>query len=180
MSKTLVFEGGSNIFRYISLLPRRNARGGGGRGRVGLGPRHFAIRRGGGVVGSRRGCREQGEEGRVLPSSCHGYRDRERRRGEPPPHAVDVEIERGGESTPLLAPWISRTRRGGENSPLLPPWMSRSREEEGRNPSSRRGCRDREGRGEYSPPRAVDIENKKRRGEFSPPRAVDVEIERGG
>src|SRR6267154_2245039 len=177
----LVFEGGSNIFRYISLLPHRNVRGGGGRGRVGLGPRHFAIRRGGGVVGSRRGCREQGEEGRVLPSSRRGCvdveierggrilpssrrrcQDRERRRGEPPPHAVDVEIERGGESSPLLVPWMSRSR------------------EEGKNPSSRRGCQDREGRGEYSPPRAVDIENKKRRGEFSPPRAVDVEIERGG
>src|SRR6267154_2685338 len=46
----------------------------------------------------------------------------------------------------LLVSWISRTRRGGENSPLLAPWMSRSREEEGKNPSSRCGCRDREGR----------------------------------
>src|SRR6267154_6017927 len=95
MSKTLVFEGGSNIISYISFLPRRNVRGGGGRGRVGLGPRRFMIRRGGGVVGSRRGCREQGEEGRVLPSSRHGCQDRERRRGETPPHAVAVEIERG-------------------------------------------------------------------------------------
>src|SRR6267154_2550797 len=99
MSKTLVFEGGSNIFRYISLLPRRNARGGGGRGRVGLGPRHFAIRRGGGVVGLRRGCREQGEEGRVLPSSRRG--------------CVDVEIERGGGEKPLLTPWLSRSRGEG-------------------------------------------------------------------
>src|SRR5260370_34552391 len=96
MSKTLVFEGGSNIFRYISLLPRRNARGGGGRGRVGLGPRRFAIRRGGGVVGSRRGCREQGEEGRGLPSSRRGCRDRERRGKSPPPAPEVSRIEEGG------------------------------------------------------------------------------------
>src|SRR6267154_469711 len=157
----LVFEGGSNIFRYISLLPRRNARGGGGRGRVGLGPRHFAIQRGGGVVGSRRGCREQGEEGRVLPSSRRGCvdveierggrilpssrrrcQDRERRRGEPPPHAVDVEIERGGGEKPLLTPWLSRSRGEGR---VLPSSRRgyREQEEEGRVlPSSRRGCRD--------------------------------------
>src|SRR5882757_199059 len=66
---------------------------------------------------------------------------------------------RGGESSPLLAPWMCgcRDRERRENSPLLAPQISRSREEEGRTPSSRRGCRDREGRGEYSPPRAVDV-----------------------
>src|SRR6267154_1058538 len=63
-------------------------------------------------------------------------------------------------------------------SPLLAPWMSRSTGG-GVLPSLRRGCRDRERRGE-PPPHAVDVENKERRGEFSPPRAVDVEIERGG
>jgi len=34
--------------------------------------------------------------------------------------------------------------------------------------------------GEFSPPCAVDVENKEGRGEFSPPCAVGVEIERGG
>src|SRR6266550_1990215 len=69
---------------------------------------------------------------------------------------------------------------GQYQTSLAEGWMSRSREEGRVLPSSCRGCRDREGRGEFSPPRAVDVENKERRGEFSPPRAMNVEIKRGG
>src|SRR6267154_5071646 len=74
---------------------------------------------------------------------------------------------------------MSRTRRRGEFSPHRA--VDVENKEEGRTllPSSRRGCRDQERRGE-PPPHAVDVKNKERRGEFSPPCAVDVKIERGG
>src|SRR6267154_687225 len=103
--------------------------------------------------------RSREEEGRT-PSLCHGCRDREGRGEFPPPHAVDIEIERGepphtvdiknkdwrGEFSPPRAVDVKIERGGGEK-PLLTPWLSRSRGEGRVLPYSRRGCRDQEGRG---------------------------------
>src|SRR6267154_772693 len=83
------------------------------------------------------------EEGRGLPSSCRGCRDRQRRENPLLMSRRECREQGGGESSPLIALWMSRTRRrgelfsppraadveierGGEN-PLLTPWMSRTR-----------------------------------------------------
>src|SRR5260370_38974915 len=106
---------------------------------------------------------------------------------------------RGAGSSPLLAPWMLRTRRRGEfsphrtvdvenkeegrrvlpssrrgcreqgggekNSPLLVPWMSRLREEEGRTPSLGHGCREQGEEGRVLPSSRRGCQDRERRGE---------------